>query len=54
MEELSRYTVRKGSDGNYGIYLRTYNVRLATFSANTAELQRTLQKIFDNAAKKDK
>lgn len=48
--ELETYTVRRGTDGKMGIYLRAYNVRCATFNANTETLQRTLGKLFDQAA----
>lgn len=44
------YCVREGGDGKVGIYLREFNVRLATFNANTAALQLRLKKLFDKAA----
>ena len=36
-------------DGKWGIYLRAYNVRLATFSDNSDHLQKALTKMFDSA-----
>lgn len=52
--QWSDYEVRHGTDGKVGIYLRAYNVRLATFNANTTSLQLRLGKLFDRAAKTEK
>lgn len=46
-ESLGDYTVRTGTDGKTGIYLRAYNVRIATFNAGTEGCQRALQRVFD-------
>lgn len=43
----SNYEVREGSDGKPGIYLRDFNVRLATFSDNSFALQTKLAELFD-------
>lgn len=43
------YEVRTGGDGKVGIYLREYNVRLATFNANTRAIQTRLKLLFDRA-----
>jgi hypothetical protein len=43
------YCIRAGGDGKIGIYLRDYNVRLATFNANTNALQMRLAKLFESA-----
>lgn len=48
------YCIRAGGDGKIGIYLRDYNVRLATFNANTNALQVRLAKLFDSAAEPPK
>jgi hypothetical protein len=45
------YEVREGRDGRVGIYLTSYNVRLATFNANTHALQTRLKLLFDRANK---
>lgn len=37
-----------------GIYLRNFNVRLATFAGNTTALRKHLEKIFNAAAKRAK
>jgi hypothetical protein len=42
------YDIRKGGDGRMGIY-DDYNVRLATFNANTAPLQTRLKLLFERA-----
>lgn len=44
--DFSKYEIRTGSDGKRGIYLKAYNVRMATFNANTAQLQEALEDIF--------
>jgi hypothetical protein len=49
-ESLGSYTIRAGTDGKIGIYLRDYNVRLATFNSNTDHCQRALQRVFDLVA----
>ena len=36
--ELGQYEVRKGKNGERGIFLRKYNIRLATFHENSEEL----------------
>lgn len=43
------YEVRTGSDGKPGIYLRDFNLRLATFNANTAHIQIILAELFGRA-----
>lgn len=43
------YELRRGGDGKMGIYLREYDVRLAVFNANTAELQSRLKLLFARA-----
>lgn len=43
------YEVRAGGDGKLGIYLREYNVRLATFNANTTELSTRLKLLFNRS-----
>ena len=40
---------RPRKDGKWGIYLRAYNVRLATFSDNSDHLREALAKMFDAA-----
>lgn len=50
---LGDYCVRAFKDG-HGIYLRSYNVRLATFAPNSAALRERLSKLFDDAKAKDK
>lgn len=50
---LGDYCVRPCKDG-HGIYLRSYNVRLATFAPNSAALRERLTKLFDDAKAKDK
>lgn len=47
--DASEYEIRTGSDGITGIYLRRYNVRVATFSAGSDHLQRCLMNFFDRA-----
>jgi hypothetical protein len=49
-EQLADYEVRSGRDGKMGIYLRAYNVRLATFAANSSALQTALMVVLDVAA----
>jgi hypothetical protein len=49
--DLASYDVRVGRDGKVGIYLRDYNVRLATFAVNSHALRELLKKTFDDAAK---
>lgn len=51
---LGDYCVRfskkgRGDLGTWGIYLRAYNVRLATFSDNSAHMREALAKMFDAA-----
>lgn len=48
------YCIRVGDDGKPGIYLREFNVRLATFNANTQALQTRLSKLFDTCRKTGK
>lgn len=50
-EWFEDYEVRVGGDGKMGIYLRAYNVRLATFNCNTVALQTRLRLMFDAAYK---
>lgn len=45
--DFGPYCIRKGKDGKTGIYLRSFNVRLATFNANTKGLQIALEILFD-------
>lgn len=45
------YEIRTGKDGKPGIYLRDYNVRLATFNCNTHALQVKLDLLFNRAAR---
>jgi len=46
--EFADYCVRPGfNDESVGIFLRDYNVRVATFSANTFALQTKLAALFD-------
>lgn len=45
--DFSAYHIKRGRDGKVGIYLRAYNVRLATFNAGTRALQEQLRKLFD-------
>ena len=47
---LGDYEVRDGRDGKVGIYSRKYNVRLATFAANSHALRTLLKETFDQAA----
>jgi hypothetical protein len=47
------YEIRTGNDGKIGIYTRDYNVRLATFNANTHVLQTRLKLLFDLAHKRE-
>lgn len=54
LEWFKDYCIRDGGDGKPGIYLREYNVRLATFNANTAALQTRLKLLFDRAIAKPK
>lgn len=46
---VADYCVREGGDGKWGIYLREYNCRLATFSANSAALRDALTMMFNTA-----
>lgn len=46
---LEAYEIRRGGDGKVGIYTRGYDVRMATFNANSASLQRALKGVFDRA-----
>jgi hypothetical protein len=50
--DWDQYEIRTGKDKRVGIYLCEYNVRLATFNANTFALQTALAKLFDDAARK--
>ena len=45
------YEVREGRDGRMGVYLTSFDVRLATFNANTHALQTRLKLLFDRANK---
>ena len=53
MEERKRglagYEVRLGSDGKWGIYLRSYNVRVAVFARSSADIREELTAVFDRA-----
>ena len=40
---------RSRKDGEWGIYLRAFNVRVATFADNSDHLREALAKIFDAA-----
>jgi hypothetical protein len=51
--DVSDYEVREGRDGKMGIYLRRYNIRIATFAADSAPLDELLGKLFDAAASKN-
>ena len=51
---LADYCVRfskkgRGDSGTWGIYLRAYNVRLATFADNSDHLRDALARMFDAA-----
>jgi hypothetical protein len=49
-DELASYEVRSTKQGrSRGIYLRNYNVKLATFASNSQALQTALTKLFDSA-----
>lgn len=48
-EWFDEYEVRTGKDGKSGIYLREFNVRLATFNCNTGAIQSRLKLLFDRA-----
>lgn len=48
---LADYCVREGTDGKVGIYLRDFNVRVATLSSNSHPLQQVLTRTFDSAFK---
>lgn len=50
-ERLSDYCVRQGTDEQWGIYLREYNVRVATFSRNSHPIREVLTRAFNAAAK---
>jgi hypothetical protein len=43
------YEIRTGSDGTLGIFTRDYNVRLATFSPGSGELQAQIQGLIARA-----
>lgn len=49
--DLATYEVREGEDGTWGIFLRNYHVRLATFVPNSAPLRKLLKETFDHANK---
>ena len=49
--DFSKYEIRTGRDGKRGIYLKAYNVRIATFNANTAKFQDALNEIFEEDLK---
>lgn len=52
--KLSDLEIRTGGDGKQGIYLRAYNVRLATFNANTRSLQKLLADLIKRASREPK
>lgn len=45
--DLAGYCVRTGSNGEWGIFMRAYNVRLATFSPNSGHLRRALTRLLN-------
>lgn len=49
--KLADYEIRTGADGKIGIYLRAYNVRMATFNSNSRTLQALLSQLFHRAAR---
>lgn len=46
---LADYEIRRGSDGKMGIYTRSFNVRCATFSANSHQLRQLLDAVIKRA-----
>lgn len=48
-EVFADYEIRTGKDGKVGIYLRAYNMRLATFNANTHHAQTAFRALFERA-----
>jgi len=49
--ELGSYCVRRGKNGKAGIFLRAYNVRLATFETGSEQLQELLENMLDLEAR---
>jgi len=42
------FEVRQGTDKEWGIYLRAYNIRIATFSRGATEERKMIKKLIEN------
>lgn len=51
LEWFKDFEVRIGGDGKAGIYLRSYNVRVAVFNSNSSAIQTRLKLLFERANK---
>jgi hypothetical protein len=53
LRRIAKCEIRRGKDGKIGIYSREFNIRYATFNANTYHLQLALKRVIALLAAKE-